>query len=73
MNTLPFFNIYSEALKQMLGVKDFRSVKKKLEEIGVPVHGVGKNQVIYTHEVFEALDKEENSSSYTGKSDISRI
>jgi hypothetical protein len=68
----PFYEIRSEALKQMLGVKDKRSILKKLDEIGVQIRHKGKSKYVITEEVINSL-RESNDIGYTGKSELSRM
>lgn len=62
---IPFFNIYSKALHEALGVEDMRSVKSRLKNIGVKIYGSEKDSYIICEEVVPALrngDKMQESS-----------
>lgn len=70
--TFPFFEIKSQALKVMLGVKDSRSVIKKLNELGVPIKGKGRSQYIITTDVIDILNQDERITTYRGKTALSQ-
>lgn len=67
----PFFHISSKLLKDMLGVKDTRSVIKRMQDLGVEVYTKGKNKYVITADIIQALQREEHhSSGYKGKSKL---
>lgn len=72
MTAYPFFNINSEPLKEMLAVKDKRSIINRLYELGVEIKGKGKSQYIITQDVIDALN-EKKEKGYTGKSELSKM
>ena len=61
---IPFFNIRSKLLKDILGVKDMRSVKAQLNAIGVRIRWKGKHGYIISEERIQALGDKRTSTRY---------
>lgn len=73
---IPLYNIYSKALHEVLGVKDMRSVRIRINNIGVKIYGSGKDSYIICEEVVQALrnkDKPRYSSTYISKGKYSDL
>lgn len=68
----PFFDIRSKLLKDMLGVKDNRSVIRRITEIGAPIHRKGKSRYVLTFEILQAI-KAQEYVGYSGKSPLSKL
>lgn len=72
----PFYNILSRSLHILLGVEDIRTVRKRIEELGVQIYGEGKNSYIITEEVITAIRSKDNSNIsrvYTPKGSFSDL
>lgn len=62
---IPFYNIYSKALHEILGVEDMRSVRKRIENIGVKIYGTGKDSYIICEDVIQVLRNAEKMQHTT--------
>lgn len=74
MEKAPFFEIYSDFFKSIIGVKDNRSVLSRLKEIGAPIYSKGKNHYVVTEEVINALKSEDQKEeTYKPQGKYSRL
>lgn len=65
-----FYDINSEELKKRMGVKDARTVLKKIKEIGAPIHMKGKSKYVLAEELISCI-KASNHTSYSAKGKLS--